>query len=37
MNALELRALQTPLIVLILVIGLAAGIIYQLDQSLTTA
>ena len=37
MNALELRALQTPLIVLILVIGLAAGIIYQLDQSLTRA
>ncbi|MEO7727750.1 MAG: hypothetical protein ABIS45_10900 [Burkholderiales bacterium] len=34
MNASELRALQTPLIILIIVIGLGAGIIYHLDQTL---
>ena len=37
MNALELRALQTPLIVLIVVVALASGIVFQLDQSLTAA
>lgn len=35
MNAAELKALQAPLIILVIVIGLAAGIIYQLDQMLT--
>jgi len=35
MNAAELKALQTPLIVLVVVIGLGAGLIYQLDQTLT--
>jgi hypothetical protein len=34
MNASELRALQTPLIVLIIVMGLGAGLIYELDQTL---
>ena len=32
MNASELRALQAPLILLIAIAGLGAGIIYQLDQ-----
>jgi uncharacterized coiled-coil protein SlyX len=36
MKAAELKALQTPLIILIIVIGLGAGAIYQLDQTLTT-
>lgn len=36
MNAHELRALQAPLIMLIVVVGLGAGIIYQLDQTLTS-
>jgi uncharacterized coiled-coil protein SlyX len=36
MNAAELKALQTPLIVLVIVIGLGAGLIYQLDQTLTS-
>ena len=36
MNATELRALQTPLIVLLIVVGLGAGLIYQLDQILTS-
>jgi hypothetical protein len=35
MNATELKALQTPLIILVIMIGLAAGLIYQLDQMLT--
>ncbi len=37
MNAAELKALQTPLIILVIVIGLGAGIIYQLDQTLTVS
>lgn len=37
MNATELRALQTPLIILLIVIALGAGLIYQLDQTLTTS
>lgn len=37
MNAAELKALQTPLIILVIVIGLGAGLIYQLDQTLTTS
>ena len=36
MNVTELRALQAPLIMLTLVVGLGAGIIYQLDQTLTS-
>ena len=35
MNAAELKALQTPLIILVIVLGLGAGIVYQLDQTLT--
>jgi len=35
MNAAELKALQTPLIILTIVIGLGTGLIYQLDQALT--
>jgi len=37
MNAVELKALQTPLIILVIVIGLGAGLIYQLDQTLTAS
>lgn len=37
MNAAELKALQIPLIVLVIVIGLGAGIIYQLDQMLAAS
>lgn len=37
MNAAELRALRTPLVVLILILALAAGLIYQIDQSLASA
>ena len=37
MNAAELKALQTPLIILVIVLGLGAGIVYQLDQTLTAA
>ena len=36
MNASELRALQTPLIALLLVVGISAGLIYQLDRLLTS-
>ena len=36
MNASELRALQTPLILLLIIVALGAGLIYQLDQTLTT-
>lgn len=36
MNATEMRALQTPLIVLLAVVGIGAGLIYQLDQMLTS-
>ncbi len=36
MNANELRALQNPLIMLLVVVGLCAGLIYQLDQTLTS-
>jgi hypothetical protein len=36
MNPTELRALQTPIIVLLLVVGIGAGIIYQLNQMLTS-
>ena len=36
MNPTELRALQTPIIVLLLVVGVGAGLIYQLDQILTS-
>jgi len=35
MNAAELKALQTPLIILVIVLGLGAGIVYQLDQTLS--
>jgi Tfp pilus assembly protein PilV len=35
MNAAELKALQAPLIILVIVLGLGAGIVYQLDQTLT--
>lgn len=37
MNATELRALQNPLIIMLIVIGLSAGLIYQLDQALTAS
>ena len=38
MNATELNALHNPLIVLlVMVVGLGAGLIYQLDQTLTSA
>jgi uncharacterized coiled-coil protein SlyX len=37
MSAAELKALQTPLIILVIVIALGAGFIYQLDQTLTTS
>jgi hypothetical protein len=36
MNATELRALQNPLIVLLLVVGIGAGLIYQLDRTLAS-
>lgn len=36
MNASELRALQTPLILLLIIVALGAGLIYQLDQTLAT-
>ena len=36
MNASELRALQAPLIMLVVVVGLGAGLIYQLDQTLAS-
>jgi len=35
MNAPELKALQAPLIILVIVLGLGAGIVYQLDQTLS--
>jgi Tfp pilus assembly protein PilV len=35
MNAAELKALQAPLIILVIVLGLGAGIVYQLDQTLS--
>lgn len=37
MNAAELKALQAPLVILVIVIGLGGGIIYQLDQMLTAS
>ncbi len=37
MNAAELKALQAPLVILVIVIGLACGVIYQLDQMLTVS
>ncbi len=36
MNTTELRALQAPLIMLMVVVGLGAGLVYQLDQTLTS-
>ena len=35
MNAAELKAPQAPLIILVIVLGLGAGIVYQLDQTLS--
>ena len=35
MNAAELKALQAPLIILVIVLGLGAGVVYQLDQTLS--
>jgi len=35
MNAVELKALQAPLIILVIVLGLGAGVVYQLDQTLS--
>ena len=37
MNTAELRTLKTPLIVLVLMLAAGAGLIYLIDQSLTTA
>jgi Tfp pilus assembly protein PilV len=37
MNASELKALQAPLVILVIVLGLAAGVIYQLDQTFTAS
>jgi Tfp pilus assembly protein PilV len=37
MNITELKALQSPLIIMIIVLGLSAGLIYQLDQALTAS
>ena len=37
MNAAEFRALRTPLIVLILVLAMVTGLIYEIDQSLAAA
>ena len=37
MNAAELRALRTPLVVLVLMLALAGALIYQIDQSLASA
>ena len=37
MNLADLRALRNPVIALILALALGAGLIYYLDQSLTTA
>ena len=37
MNAAELRALRTPLIVLALMLAVGAGLIYRIDQSLAAA
>jgi hypothetical protein len=37
MNAAELKALQAPLVILVIIIGLGGGIIYQLDQMLTVS
>jgi len=34
-NAPELKALRAPLIILVIVLGLGAGIVYQLDQTLS--
>ena len=36
MNATEFKALQAPLIILVIVIGLGAGLIFELDQTLTS-
>jgi hypothetical protein len=36
MNTSELRALQTPLVLLVVVISIGAGLIYLLDQTLTS-
>jgi len=35
MNAAELKALQAPLIILVIVLGLGSVIVYQLDQTLS--
>jgi Tfp pilus assembly protein PilV len=35
MNAAELKTLQAPLIILVIVLGLGAGVVYQLDQTLS--
>ena len=35
MNTAELKALQAPLVILVIVLGLGAGLIYQLDQTMT--
>ncbi|MDB5812672.1 MAG: hypothetical protein JWN94_4794 [Betaproteobacteria bacterium] len=37
MNAAELKSLQTPLIILLIVIALAASLIYELDQTLSAS
>ena len=36
MNTAELRALQTPLVVLLVVVGLGGGLVYELDRKLVT-
>ncbi len=35
MNTAELKTLQAPLIILVIVLGLGAGLIFQLDQTMT--
>lgn len=37
MNATELKSLQGPLVIMIIVIGLSAGLVYQLEQALTVS
>ena len=37
MNASEFRALQAPLIILVLMLAIGAGLIYQIDQALASA